>query len=50
MDSAALGDVTNAWLEIAVTTVPINAEQIHGLLDTLGCIGTAQNFESDNTV
>ncbi len=39
-----------AWLEIAVTTVPINAEQIHGLLDTLGCIGTAQNFESDNTV
>jgi len=38
------------WLEIAVTTVPINAEQIHGLLDTLGCIGTAQNFESDNTV
>ncbi len=39
-----------AWLEIAVTTAPINAEQIHGLLDTLGCIGTAQNFESDNTV
>lgn len=35
------------WLEITVTTVPANAEQVHGLLDTLGCIGTAQNFESD---
>ncbi|MCS7186520.1 MAG: 50S ribosomal protein L11 methyltransferase [Armatimonadetes bacterium] len=31
-----------AWLEITVTTDSVNAEQVHGLLDTLGCLGTAQ--------
>ncbi|MCX7642985.1 MAG: 50S ribosomal protein L11 methyltransferase [Armatimonadetes bacterium] len=38
------------WLEITVTTVPTNAEQVHGLLDTLGCVGTAQSFWSENSV
>jgi ribosomal protein L11 methyltransferase len=39
-----------AWLEITIVTATANAEQIYGLLDSIGCIGMAQTFEPDGTV
>ena len=39
-----------AWLAIEVVTSLQGAEQVHGLLDALGCAGTAQTFEPDGTV
>jgi ribosomal protein L11 methyltransferase len=39
-----------SWLAIEVVTSLQGAEQVHGLLDALGCAGTAQTFEPDGTV
>lgn len=39
-----------SWLAIEVVTSLQGAEQVHGLLDALGCMGTAQTFEPDGTV
>ena len=38
------------WLAIEVVTSLQGAEQVHGLLDALGCAGTAQTFEPEGTV
>jgi len=38
------------WLAIEVVTSLQGAEQVHGLLDGLGCLGTAQTFEPDGAV
>lgn len=38
------------WLEIKIFVDPANVEQILGLVDALGYVGTAQRFETDETV
>lgn len=39
-----------AWLELAVTLPMDGAEMAHGLLEQLGCVGTAQRQNADGSV